>query len=228
MPPLTILHVAAGTLALAGGYAAFALRKGGRGHALAGQVFTGSMLVMALSALTIALRQGERLNALSACLTLYLVATGWHAARQRNPAQGRTIGLGAGLALAIAAGGYLLGWQTMQPGFADGDGGGTGNLPAPYFVFASIALLAALHDLRVLRRGACSPGERIARHLWRMSLALAISAAAVFLGQQDEMPAWMLGPHLLVPPLAALGLMAWWLVKVRRSGLVSARPAPRP
>jgi hypothetical protein len=227
MSPLTMIHVVAGTLALAGGYSALALRKGQRGHAIAGQIFASAMLLMTVSALAMALLRAQRLNALSACLTLYLVASGWHAARDRSRTTGHSMAFAAGIAATIAIAGYGLGWQALQPGFSDGDHGGAGNFAAAYFVFATLALLACLHDMRVIRRGGCLPGQRIARHLWRMCLALAISAAALFLGQQDEMADWMLGPHLLVPPLAALLWMAWWLVKMRKVAL-SAPAAPSP
>lgn len=58
---------------------------------------------------------------------------------------------------------------------------------------------------------------RLARHLWRMCLALFIAAGSFFVGQADEIPQALRGPHLMVPPLAALALMAFWLVRVRQA-----------
>lgn len=206
--PLILLHIVCGSLAIAAGFAAFAFSKGGRWHRLAGQVFAGSMLVMAGTGLMVALGNGQRLNQLAACFTLYLVLTGWQMARRDLAGRLGLIGLGMAAAFAIAAAGYGLAWRAISSGEGS-------MLAPPAIIFASIALAMAVQDARVLRRGGPAATLRIRRHLWRMGLALTIATASFFLGQQDEMPQWMLGPHLLIPPLGALGLGAWWLRRMR-------------
>ena len=56
---------------------------------------------------------------------------------------------------------------------------------------------------------------RLARHLWRMCLALFVAAGSFFFGQADEIPQALRGPHLMIPPFAALGALAFWMVRVR-------------
>ena len=50
---------------------------------------------------------------------------------------------------------------------------------------ASIPLLAAIGDLRMLLRGGISGTSRITRHLWRMCYGLFIATGSFFLGQQQ-------------------------------------------
>jgi hypothetical protein len=86
-----------------------------------------------------------------------------------------------------------------------------GYPPELYLVFAGLSGWAALWDLTFLTYGRLSSPARIARHLWRMCLALAIAAAAFFLGQPEYFPETLRGSFLLaIPPLAALALMVFW------------------
>jgi hypothetical protein len=87
---------------------------------------------------------------------------------------------------------------------------------AAYFVFGSIAALAAALDLRLILRHGVFGVQRITRHIWRMCVALLIAAFSFFLGQQQVFPASVRGsPLLLVPEIAVLGAMIFWLVRVR-------------
>ena len=57
--------------------------------------------------------------------------------------------------------------------------------------------------------------QRIARHLWRMCLALWIATASFFLGQSDEFPeALRIMPLLCTPVLLVMLFMIYWLVRV--------------
>lgn len=55
-------------------------------------------------------------------------------------------------------------------------------------VFGSIALLAALLDLRMMAVRGINGAHRIARHLWRMCCALLVATASFFLGQAQVFP----------------------------------------
>ena len=48
------------------------------------------------------------------------------------------------------------------------------------FFLATITMLAAAADVRVMRSGALRGGQRLARHLWRMCFALFIAAGSFF------------------------------------------------
>jgi hypothetical protein len=89
---------------------------------------------------------------------------------------------------------------------------------AAYFVFGSIAALAAALDLRLILRPGVRGAERITRHVWRICVALLIVAFSFFLGQQQVFPASVRGsPLLIAPEIAILGVMIFWLVRVRFS-----------
>ena len=91
-----------------------------------------------------------------------------------------------------------------------------GSSAGPAFVFAAIAALAATGDLRMIVRGGISGARRIARHLWRMCVALFVAAGSLFLGQQQVFPASMRGSLILfLPEIAIVGLLIFWMVRVR-------------
>jgi len=85
-----------------------------------------------------------------------------------------------------------------------------------YFVFGSLALLAAAGDIRMLLRGGVFGVPRIARHLWRMCFALFVAYASLFLARPHLFPAVLSRTHVLfVLGVLPLILMIFWLVRVR-------------
>lgn len=208
-----IVHVAAGGVALAGGAVAVIARKGGRLHRASGTLFVAAMAVMLVVGGVISVIREQDLNILAASLTLYLVATAWLAARRRDGEGGLAEKAGAAAGAAIVLMAVVFGL------------GAKGPFAAVYYGFGAVAVLAALLDLRVVRMGGLAGADRIARHLWRMCLALAIAAAAFFLGQADELPRALQGPHLAAPPLLALAAMVFWLVRVRLKARRASPPA---
>jgi peptidoglycan/LPS O-acetylase OafA/YrhL len=87
--------------------------------------------------------------------------------------------------------------------------------PAMAVVFGAVALLAVFGDMRMLLTRSLPWSQRIARHLWRMCLALWIAAASFFLGQADELPeALRIMPLLCTPVLLVMLLMFYWLARV--------------
>jgi hypothetical protein len=119
--------------------------------------------------------------------------------------------------VATAAGIALTGLQA-----ANSPTGTLGGYAASgYYVFAALFALAAALDLNVILHGGVSGVPRMARHIWRMCAALFIAVGSFFFGQQRQMPEFMQGsPLLAVPPLAVLGLMVFWLLKVRLAKMV--------
>lgn len=58
--------------------------------------------------------------------------------------------------------------------------------------------------------------QRIARHLWRMCLAMLIATTSFFLGQQKVFPDSLRGSSVLfVPVLVVLAVMIFWMIRVR-------------
>jgi len=221
---ILFLHVAGGTAAMLSGVIALALRRGSRGHRIAGNVFFVSMLFMAAIGaavspfLTSPDGDGRWFDAIAAVLALYLVATAWATARRKAGTYG-LFEVGALLfAAASACAVVLIGREAASrpTGTLGGyDAGG-------YYAFAALFALAAALDLNTIARGGATGVRRIARHVWRICLSLIIALSAFFFGQQQLMPEFAQGsPLLAIPTLATLALMLFWLVKLRTGKLLA-------
>jgi uncharacterized membrane protein len=207
-----VLHIAGGTLALLAGAAAFVFRKGGRLHAKAGTIFVVAILILTANAEFLAWLKPDRVSMTTAFLTFYLVATAWATARRRDGKTGRFELAALPVALACAMIDIAFGAQALSL-----PGGKLDSYPAGlYFAFGGFAALAALLDLNFILRRTLSGRQRIRRHLWRMCVASFIASGSFFLGQQKIMPEAMKGAwYLFVLALAPLGLMVFWLLRVR-------------
>ena len=221
---ILLLHIGAGVVGIGSGFAAMGLRKGSRLHAMAGQVFVVSMLIMASIGAVVSPLLPQRANVVPALLTLYLVLTGWRSARDRS-----------GDAGVAEIGGLIFALFTVAVGLTfalDAAMSPTGLLdderPSAYLAFTAFPLLAAALDVAVILRGRLSRPHRITRHIWRMSLALFIAAGSLFLGQPKVFPAWLRGsPIMFVPELAILGLMLFWLARTFVTAVLHRSRAPR-
>lgn len=218
------LHIAGGTFGILSGTAALVVRKGSRLHALAGNVFFVSMLVMASIGAAVApflkTAQGapKLFDALAGLFTCYLVATGWMTVRRKAGTIGAFEKAACIAAFLMAAGVAAVGIAARNS--ADGLVGG---YPAtPYFVVAGIVAVAAMLDLRVVLSGGLTGVPRLSRHVWRIGLAFWVAVGSFFLGQQRVMPEAVQGSlWLTVPPLAAMAAILFWLVKLRLSKLLA-------
>lgn len=206
------LHITGGGIGIASGATALALRKGSDRHRLAGRWFLGSMLTMSTIGACVAPLLPDRVSALAAVLTFYLVVTGWATVHRPSGSIGAFERLSPLIALAIAAIGVALGTmgKEMPGGIIEGQ---------PYqlaYVFAFLGSLAAVFDARMILRRGVSGAARLTRHLWRMCAALFIATGSFFLGQQQVFPASVRGSSLFfVPELAVVSLLLFWLLRVR-------------
>jgi uncharacterized membrane protein len=201
---LVVLHITGGTFALLSGATAMISEKGAPLHRMAGSVFFIAMALMCMAALPVAVVRDQPLNIAAASFTLYLIATAWMAARRPDGVSGgfEVSALFGGAA--VAAGALLYAATISSKG------------AAPFFYgFGSLAAFAALLDVSVLLRGGVSGAQRIARHLWRMSLAMLIATASFFIGQPKFVPAVLKDANLqFVPVAAVMILLFFWLVRV--------------
>jgi hypothetical protein len=209
--PFLILHIAAGSLGILSGFAAMSLGKGSRWHALAGQIFVISMLIMSSFGVALAIMKWQPGNILGGTLTFYLVATAWTTARRGD----RKVSLldwgGLLLVLAIAAIEVSCGLQAaISPTGLKYD-----YPPGPFFFLGSIAMLAAAGDIRMLSHGGISGAQRIARHLWRMCFGLFIAAGSVFLARQHLFPELIRRTGVLyLLSFLPLIVMIFWLIRI--------------
>jgi hypothetical protein len=211
---ILFLHIAGGSVAIVSGTMALGLRKGGRAHVAAGNVFFVSMLAMAsigalVSPFLLTVEGKPKLfDSAAGFFTFYLVVTGWLTVRRKAGTTGR-----AEMAAFLFASLLAVSIVAVGTGRAD---------PTGYYGMGAIIALAAALDLKVILNGGIAGTPRIARHLWRMCLALFVAVGSFFLGQQRVMPELVQGsPWLSVPPLAVLAAMLFWLTKLRFARLVA-------
>jgi uncharacterized membrane protein len=222
-----VLHIGGASLGMASGAVALIAPKGERLHRAAGNVFFVAMLTMSGVAAIVAPLFPDRISAVMGLLTFYLTATAWSVVRRPPGRVGRfetgagfaAMGIAAAfLALAVIGGG-------MPGGMLDDEPSQLG------YVFAAVALIAAASDFRMIRRGGLSGAPRIARHLWRMCLALFIAWGSAA-GQPRVvalLPKALHQPLLIfLPALTVLAAMAFWLIRIRLPKRLGRRAAVLP
>jgi len=213
-----VVHVGCGTAGLVSGTVAAFAPKGKRLHRAAGTVFFVSMLVMATFAAWLAIViPGQMSNLLGAILTFYLVATGWLTVRQKERTVGRAekFALAATLCICVALGGLSI------AAAAGAVPGVHGQLLFATYMVTAIAAVAAIGDARLVLQGGIAGTARIARHLWRMLTALFLSFGSGFgNGLARLLPGPFHGPPplFLAPMLLPLGLLIFWMIRVRLTG----------
>jgi hypothetical protein len=211
MSPLLIFHITTASIALLGGVAAMSLRKGSTGHRTGGTVFVIGMICMTASAIPLGLLKTQTLNALVGALTGYLVASAWVASRRDRFRGLRIVNAVLGV-VALAVGALLVkfGIEALDSPIHLKDGEDASG----YFFFGAIAALSAALDLRLVIAGIGNK-HRIARHLWRMNLAMAIGIISVtprlnrLAGHPIQSDALLVAPTLLV-----LLFIVFWLWRV--------------
>lgn len=212
--PILPIHIAAGGLALVLGAVALSVKKGGTIHRRGGLLFVYAMLIMGISAAFLG-------NVGGGLMAVYFVITALTTVRPVSPWT-RGINMAA---LMLVAGLALLDILGGVKAFNSPKGTLDGVPFAMFFFLATIMILAAIGDVRVMRRGMPRGGPRLARHLWRMCFALFIAAGSFF--SIRERVAKILpeplttAPIRMLPILLIFGAMFYWMWRVRRR-----RPLP--
>jgi uncharacterized membrane protein len=204
-------HVGGAVAGLVSGSIALLAPKGGRLHRAAGAVFFVAMLIMASTGALVAGVMHRRIAATAGAFTFYLVATAWMTVRRPEHRVGPFEALAMLFALGIATTGFGFGLiGSLSPtGRLDG-------LPyQPAYIFAALATVGAAGDAAMVRAGGIFGRRRIARHAWRMGVALFVTAGSAA-GQPKAVPEALRGsPILFVPMLAILALTLFWLIRAR-------------
>jgi len=216
MHVLLPIHIAAGGLAIVLGAVALIVKKGGTIHRRSGMLFVYAMLVMGFSASILGfLKSPTDSNVRAGFMTAYFVVTALTTVRPATRWTRATNGVALAVALVLALFAIVGGVQIF-------------NLPGrsyngvPFFMplfIATVLLLAASGDLRVMRSGMPRGGRRLARHLWRMCFALFIAAGSFFSIRSrvaKVLPEpFTTGPMRALPIVLLFGAMFYWLWRVR-------------
>jgi len=218
---LLSIHVAAGMLAIVLGAVALLVKKGGTMHRRSGMLFVYAMLVMGLTASILGfLQSAAATNVVAALMSVYFVGTALTTVRPASRwtrvinVAALTVAVGLGF-LAIVGGVKAVNNPGLSPG-----GVPFRTIGVMSFFLATILLLAAAGDVRIMRFGVLRGGPRLARHLWRMCFALFIAAGSFF--SIRERVAKILpepfttGPMRALPILLLFGAMFYWMWRVRR------------
>jgi hypothetical protein len=207
------LHIASGLLTLVAGAGAMTFRKGSSLHRRAGNVFFVSMLVLSSAGVILALIPAPNMGTIMGGTTaFYMVATAW-ATVIRPPGQvGRfeVIAAVAGFTIAIGASTFGVLAATSA------NGRFYGYPPLMYFIFATVIVVAAAMDVRMVARGGLIGAPRTSRHLSRMGLAFFMATGSFFFGQPRFLPDFVRETALRpILGLLPLGLLVFWLIRVR-------------
>jgi len=210
------IHIVAGGLAIILGAVALLASKGAWLHRRSGLLFVFAMLTMGISGSLLAFRQSlTNSNALGGFMSAYFVVTALTTVR---PASAWTRRLNVG-ALVVALGLALIEIVLGVKAFTSPRGTLNGVPFFMLFFLATITLLAAAGDVRVIRSGGLKGGPRLARHLWRMCFALFIATGSFFSIRARVariLPAPFTTPMMrALPVLLVFVAMFYWLYRVR-------------
>jgi hypothetical protein len=217
------LHIGGGTVGLAAGTVAAIARKGGHLHRAAGKVFFVSMLVMAVFAIYLAVAiPNQIVNVFIGTFVLYLVATAWMTVRRKEGTAGHFEKIALAVSIVLCAPFAILAFQLatgMEPLFKSAVPF-RGPVLIALYVLTSVLAIAAIGDARVVLAGGISGAPRIARHLWRMCLALVLATGSAF---TNGLARLLPGPYhvpviLFLPQFLPLALLIFWLIRVRFTG----------
>jgi len=188
-------------------------------------MFVASMLTMAAGAVYLAVVKHQPNNFGGGIFTFYLILTAWLTARRRDRETSRWDWAVVLIPLTLG----ILAWNSGVKALRSHEDL-PGGVPVGMHLFmASVMLLAAAGDARMLLRGGIVGTQRVVRHLWRMCFGLFIAAGSFFLGPSNRplrlLSTLKLSQHLhsalfstnlyLVLTILPLALLIFWLVRVR-------------
>ncbi len=206
-----VAHIAAGAIGLVAGGLALFCRKGGQLHRLSGVAFMCAMVAMVTLAAVVSSYEGKPYGA-GTVFTAYLVLTATLTVR---PPSRNTRQMNITLMLAALTSAGLMYWHAAISWQAPGHQ--IAGVPAAMTGFlATVALLAGIGDLRMIRAGGIAGPRRLTRHLWRMCFALFIATGSFFLGQMRFIPAPIRSlPLMMLLGIGPLLVMLYWVWRIR-------------
>ncbi len=211
-PIVLVIHVACGALAIVAGFGALIPKKGNSIHVTLGKIFYFSMLGMAGAGSFLAIFSSyETINAFIGLFTLYLVVTGRWTALNSGGTNTLREKVGGAFGIILFVGFVILSIQAWKSGESVVDG----IYVEAFYVYTVLSALAMALDLRILLRGGVYGKQRLARHLWRMVLALFIACGSLFLGQPQVFPEFIRESGVLgLPVLLVVIVLSFWLIRI--------------
>jgi hypothetical protein len=218
-----VIHIAGGGVSLVSGSIAACARKGGFWHRKAGNVFVVAMMVMAVFAIYLGFAMPDQLvNVFIGGFVMYLVLTAWMAAHRKGEGSRLPEKVAFAASLALLAPFAILSFQLsfgLPPLFVSAVPF-QGPVLVAIYVFTTVLALSTIGDARVAFGNGVIGVARISRHLWRMCLGLTLATGSAFTnGFARLLPGPSHVPRaFFLPQLLPLGLLVFWLIRVRLSG----------
>ncbi len=221
-------HIGGGTLGLISGSVAVIARKGELLHRVSGNVFFGCLLVMATFAILLAfVVPGQLVNVFIGAFAFYLVATAWLTVRRRDGAIGYAEWIALLVGVVLCAPFAILSFQlaTGMTPFFESAVPFKGPVLIAVYSFTAVLAVAAAGDAKLVLNRGVSGAPRIARHLWRMCVGLTLAAGSAF---TNGLPRLLPGPFdvppaFFIPQFVPVGLLVFWMIRVRFTPWVERR-----
>ncbi|MEW6992600.1 hypothetical protein AADZ91_18205 [Colwelliaceae bacterium 6441] len=187
-------HIIAGSFVLIFGLGSLIFQKGNNLHRHSGNLFFLSLILMAVSAIFLA---DDPTIAIS---SIYFASTAWVVTIKPEKKTG-IFEIIALITISLICARYFYVATTSEPGF----------MVTMFYIFGTIALLAALLDLNYIVRGGLIGVHRISRHLWRMCYAMLGAVLSFVANTSDKWPQFI---DANLPIYALIAIMLFWLIRV--------------
>jgi len=191
---MLLFHIIAGSFVLLFGIGALIFSKGEKLHRYSGNLFFFSLLLMAGSGAYFA---DDPTIAIS---SVYFASTAWVIVLMPDKKIG-VFDIVAFIVISVISANFFYAAITSEPGF----------MVTMFYIFGSVALLAALLDLNMIIRGGISGAHRIARHLWRMCYALLGAVLSFVANTSDKWPNFI---DANLPIYLLIVMIFYWLIRV--------------
>jgi len=211
-PPIVLIHLIAGSIAIIAGFASLMVPRNSSQHKVAGNTFLLSILMLGITSVYVAYTRTIMLSLVNGVFICYLSSTSWMAIKRKAGSTGYFEKVALGTVIGVAIMLIKFGLQA-----AESDSGKlSGFGPQVFYFFATIAIIAAIADIRMLCLGGLKGKQRIIRHIWRMCFPMFMATAAFFLGQAKLFPEPLRRIELLAVPVALVILFSgYWLFRVK-------------
>jgi hypothetical protein len=211
-PPIVLIHLIAGSIAIIAGFASLMFPKKSPQHKIAGNTFLLSILMLGITSVYVAYTRTIMLSLVNGVFICYLSSTSWMAIKRKAGCSGYFEKIALATVIGVAIMLIKFGLQAAQSDSGKLSGFG----PQVFYFFATIAIIAAIADIRMLYLGGLKGKQRIIRHLWRMCFPMFMATAAFFLGQTKLFPEPMRKIELLAIPVVLVILFSgYWLYRVK-------------
>tara|TARA_R110001592_G_scaffold359870_1_gene667305 strand:+ start:434 stop:1102 length:669 start_codon:yes stop_codon:yes gene_type:complete len=218
---IAALHLAVGTVAVVAGFMAMFAKKGTQIHNRAGTAFVISIVLLSLSGFYLSYARDLQFTFLLSAIALYLVLTGWMAAKYSPVKDGGTYVTffdKAGLVFIalFVSGCFLVSYLGVRLGWAY-----PATEPAyeAYAFMGGIGLMFLVGDVNYVRAGRAAASIKLKRHLTRMCSTMLIATTIFFLGNNHVLPEFLRGtPILLIPILTVAAFTLIYRVGFERLG----------